>query len=67
MTTALAIIGGTALILGAATRIPPAACTLIRACIPVATALHDLRRAISHHYSGTTQQRDEARSAQSPQ
>jgi hypothetical protein len=43
----LAIIGGTAIILGAATKIPPAICALIRACIPVAVALRDLRHTIS--------------------
>ena len=60
MTIALAAIGSMALILGAAARIPPAICTLIRACIPVVTALHDLSRAISRHGSGTTQEHDEA-------
>jgi hypothetical protein len=58
MTTALAIIGGTAIILGAATKIPPAICALIRACIPLAAALHDLRNAISRSSNETTQERD---------
>ena len=49
MTTALAVIGGIAVILGAATKIPVAVCALIRACIPVITALHDLRHAIRHN------------------
>lgn len=46
MTTALAIIGGIAIILGAATKIPPAVCTLIRTCIPLVNAIHDLGQAI---------------------
>jgi hypothetical protein len=60
MTTALAIIGGTVLILGAATKIPPAVCALVRACIPVAAALHDLRHAISHRNKEPSRQHDEA-------
>jgi hypothetical protein len=47
MTTALAIIGGIVIILGALAKVPPAASTLIRACIPVVRAVHDLRHAIS--------------------
>lgn len=47
MTTALEIIGGIALILGAVAGIPPAASALIRSCIPVAAALRDLRQAFS--------------------
>ena len=46
MTIALAIIGGIVIILGAATRIPPAAAAFLRACIPLITALHDLRDAL---------------------
>jgi hypothetical protein len=60
MTTALAIIGGTAVILGAATKIPPAVCALIRACIPMAAAFHDLRHAIRHRSNEIDAARDEA-------
>jgi hypothetical protein len=59
MTTALAIIGGAALILAAVTTIPPAVCALIRACIPVAAALHDLRHAISQGSEETSQHQEE--------
>jgi len=52
MTTTLAIIGGIAVILGAAAKVPPAICTLIRSCIPVATAFRDLHHAIYHHENG---------------
>jgi hypothetical protein len=62
MTTALAIIGGAVIILGAATKIPPAFCALIRACIPVVIALHDLRHAILHPSNEENQQHDEPRS-----
>ena len=48
MTTALTIIGGAAVILSAATKIPPAVCALVRACVPVVAAFHDLRRAFQH-------------------
>jgi hypothetical protein len=48
MTIALATIGGIVVILGAATKIPPAICALIRACIPLVTAIHDLGYAIRH-------------------
>jgi len=46
MTTALAVIGGVTVILGAATKIPPIVAALIRTCIPIVTAIHDLRRAL---------------------
>jgi hypothetical protein len=46
MTIALAIIGGTAVILGAAAKIPPALSALMRACIPVIAAARELRSAI---------------------
>jgi hypothetical protein len=62
MTTALAIIGATVIILGAATKIPPAISALIRACIPVAIALHDLRHAISHHSNDISREHDEPQS-----
>ncbi len=48
MTTALEIIGGIAIILAAAARVPPAISVVIRACIPVVTALRDLHHAIRH-------------------
>jgi hypothetical protein len=48
MTTALAIIGGTAIILSAAAKIPLAVCTLIRTCIPLVAAAQDLHQAIRH-------------------
>ena len=62
MTTALAIIGGIAIILGAATKIPLAVCALIRSCIPVVTAIHDLSRAIRPR-SEANDAREEAQSA----
>ncbi len=43
MTIALAIIGGIVIILGAAARIPPAAAAFLRACIPLITALREVR------------------------
>jgi hypothetical protein len=46
MTTALAIVGAITVILGAAAKIPPAVCLLIRAVIPVATAFRELCHAI---------------------
>jgi hypothetical protein len=58
MTTTLAIIGGAVIILGAATKVPLAVCALIRACIPVATAFHDLRRAIFRHDDEAIQDTD---------
>jgi hypothetical protein len=48
MTVALAIAGGIVVVLAAATKIPPAVGALIRAFIPVVTAVHDLRQAISN-------------------
>ncbi len=60
MTTALAIIGGIAVILGAATKIPPAVCTLIRTCIPLVTAIHDLGHAIRHRSNEANDPREEA-------
>lgn len=49
MTITLTIIGGILIVLSAVTRIPLAVSALIRACIPVVTAIHDLRRAIRGH------------------
>jgi len=49
MTTALALIGGIAVILGAVTKIPPAVCALIRACIPLVAAIHDLGHVVRNH------------------
>jgi hypothetical protein len=46
-TAILAMIGGAALILTAAARIPPALVELLRACIPVVTALCELRTALN--------------------
>lgn len=46
MTTTLAIIGGIVIVLGASAKIPHAVSVLIRACIPMVKAFHDLRRAI---------------------
>lgn len=63
MTTVLAIIGGIAVILGAATKIPPAVCALIRACIPLVTAIHDLGRAIRHRRNEANDARGDAQSA----
>jgi len=63
MTTALAIIGGIAVILGAAAKVPPALSALIRACIPVVTAVHDLRRAIRIQRHEPTATQHEAQSA----
>lgn len=54
MTTALAIIGGTAVILSAATKIPPAVCALIRTCIPLVAAVHELHHAIRHSRNDET-------------
>jgi drug/metabolite transporter (DMT)-like permease len=45
MTITLAIIGGILIVLNAVSRIPLAVSALIRACIPVVTAVHDLRQA----------------------
>lgn len=59
MTTALAIIGGIAVILGAATRIPPAVSAFIRACIPMVTALRELHRAIRRRSNSDAGVRDE--------
>ncbi|MCX4501128.1 hypothetical protein [Streptomyces anulatus] len=42
----LAVIGGIVIILGAAARIPNAVAELIRACIPVINAFHELRTAL---------------------
>jgi hypothetical protein len=50
MTIALAIIGGIVVILAAATRIPLAAAAFLRACIPLITAIHDLREAVFVHH-----------------
>jgi hypothetical protein len=44
MTTTLAIIGGIIVVLGAAAKIPYTVSALIRACIPMVQAFHDLRR-----------------------
>jgi hypothetical protein len=49
MTTALAILGGIVVILGAMTKVPAAAAAFVRACIPLITAIHDLRDALAHH------------------
>jgi hypothetical protein len=46
MTTTLAIIGGIVIILGASAKIPHSISALLRACIPMVKAFHDLRRAI---------------------
>ncbi|MFJ5045531.1 hypothetical protein ACIQH7_09795 [Streptomyces anulatus] len=46
LTTMLAVIGGIVIILGAAARIPNAVAELIRACIPVINAFHELRTAL---------------------
>lgn len=45
-TTVLAVIGGMAVILAAAARIPAAAAELIRACIVLVDAIKDLRAAL---------------------
>jgi len=45
-TTVLAVIGGMAVILVAAARIPAAAAELIRACIVLVDAIKDLRAAL---------------------
>jgi len=49
MTIALAIIGGIAVILTAATKIPLAAAAFVRACIPLITAIRDLHGAVFVH------------------
>lgn len=46
MTTVLATIGAVVIVLGAATKIPLAAAALIRACIPLLTAMSDFRDAL---------------------
>jgi hypothetical protein len=46
MTIALAIIGSIVILLGAATRIPPAAAAFLRAFIPLVAAFHDLHDAL---------------------
>lgn len=45
MTTALAVIGGAVVILSAASKVPPAVSALVRACVPVVAAFHELRHA----------------------
>jgi hypothetical protein len=47
ITVILATIGGTTLILTAAARVPPAFTEFLRACIPVITALRELRTALN--------------------
>ncbi len=47
ITVILATIGGTTLILTAAARIPQALAEFLRACIPVATALRELRTTLN--------------------
>jgi hypothetical protein len=51
MTIALAITGGIVVILGAATKIPPAITGLVRACIPAITAFQDLRDAFRQQHN----------------
>jgi hypothetical protein len=46
MTTVLATIGAVVIVLGGATKIPLAAAALIRACIPVLTAISDFHDAL---------------------
>jgi hypothetical protein len=48
-TMIMAVIGGTVVVLTAAARIPAALTELLRACIPVAAAIHELRAALSGH------------------
>jgi len=50
LTIALAIIGGTVVILGAATKIPPAAAAFLRACIPLIAAFQDIRDALRRQH-----------------
>jgi hypothetical protein len=45
VTTALSIIGGIVLLLGAGTQIPAAIADLMRACVPLAAAFRELRDA----------------------
>ncbi|GES25233.1 hypothetical protein Aple_081320 [Acrocarpospora pleiomorpha] len=45
-TTILAAIGGATLILHTATRLPAALTDLVRACLPLLTAISDLRAAL---------------------
>jgi hypothetical protein len=47
ITVILATIGGTTLILTAAARIPSALAEFLHACIPVVTALRELRTALN--------------------
>lgn len=51
MTLALAIIGSIVIVLTAATRVPAAAATFLRACIPLIDACQELRDAIRRHRS----------------
>lgn len=46
MTIVLAIIGGIVIIIGAASRVPPAAAAFLRACIPLISAYHELSDAL---------------------
>ncbi|CAM5282722.1 hypothetical protein SAVIM338S_00165 [Streptomyces avidinii] len=55
MTSILAVIGGTVLIIGAAARIPNAVAELIRACVPVITAFGELRATLERAAPGTGQ------------
>jgi hypothetical protein len=57
ITVILAMIGGTTLILTAAARIPPALAEFLRACIPVVTALRELRIALNGRPPAVTQPR----------
>ena len=51
MTIALAVIGSIVIVLTAATRIPAAAATFLRAFIPLIDAFHELHDAIRRHRS----------------
>jgi hypothetical protein len=63
MTTALAIICGIDVLFGVATKIPTAACTLIRSCIPMVNAIHDLGHTIRHRSNEADAASDETKPA----
>lgn len=46
MTIALAVTGGIVILLGAASRIPPAAAAFLRACVPLIIAFREVRYAL---------------------
>jgi hypothetical protein len=60
MTIVLAIIGGTVVIIGAASKVPPAAAAFLRACIPLISAYRELCNALRPDHDITRTQRNDA-------